>query len=963
MRKRLLSLVLLLLAALTTAHAYDFSAVAPTGQTLYYDILSSTTVGVTCPNSNNSWNGFSMPSGDLNIPSSVTYGGTTYTVTEIGLLAFGECSSLTAVTIPTSIVSIGAYSFLECTSLTSITIPSSITHIHGNAFDLCDGLSTVNYNADSCTIHNGPLFDWDTNITTINIGQNVRIIPAHAFRCTGVTSITIPRNIKSIGGNAFWGCTNLTTVNFNADSCTNMGYVSDSNYVFYVFGSSVTTVNIGSHVKMIPDGGFSGCTNLQSITFPDSLESIGHLSFMNCTGLTSITIHRRIKSIGYNAFWGCSNLTTVNFNADSCTNMGYDSDNNTTYYVFGNCNVSTVNIGNHVKMIPDGGFCGCTNLQTITIPDSVESIGNQSFWGCSGLTSITIPRRIKSIGRHAFYNCSNLATVNFNADSCTYMGYRGNYSVYPVFGNCNVSTVNIGSHVKMIPDGGFCGCSSLQSITIPDSVESIGILSFFNCTGLTSITIPRRIKSIGDYAFYGCSNLATVNFNADSCTYMGYDTNTYAICRAFANCGVNAINIGNNVKTIPDYAFMRSYVQTIVIPDSVEYIGQGAFHSCDSLESMVIGNSVDSIGAGAFYGCTGLTSITAKPAIAPRTGFNAFIYVPDSIPVYIPCGSTASYTARWSNFNNFVGVLDATVNVSSIDVAMGTASVSTQPTCAEPTATIVATPNTGYLFAHWSDGDTTNPRSLSIDRDTVLTAYFMPVPDTIFNYDTVVVHDTLVIYDTTYVDNYIHDTTYVHDTTIVNNYIHDTTIVNNYIHDTAYVHDTTIVNNYIHDTTYVDNYIYDTVTVTIPLEYYTLSLVSEQPTLGIVVGTGTYSDSTVVEIVAIPVQGNHFVQWSDGSAENPRHVTVIEDIELTASFAADEVGIADVQTSDATVSVQGNVITVQGAAGQRVRIFDVVGRLLSTEQTVAETQHFRMMAAGVYLVQVGDGVAQRVVVR
>ena len=187
----------------------------------------------------------------------------------------------------------------------------------------------------------------------------------------------------------------------------------------------------------------------------------------------------------------------------------------------------------------------------------------------------------------------------------------------------------------------------------------------------------------------------------------------------------------------------------------------------------------------------------------------------------------------------------------------------------------------------------------------------------------------------------------------MNNYVHDTVVVNNFIHDTTYIHDTTIVDNFIHDT----------ITVMVPIDYYTLSLTSEQPTKGIVVGSGTFSDGTVVEIAAVAVRGNHFVQWSDGNTENPRHVTVTEDINLTASFADDEVGVADVQPSGVTITAQGNVITVQGAEGQRVRIFDVVGRLLSTEQTVAETQHFRMMAAGVYLVQVGDGVAQRVVVR
>ncbi|MBR1833985.1 MAG: leucine-rich repeat domain-containing protein [Bacteroidales bacterium] len=455
------------------------------------------------------------------------------------------------------------------------------------------------------------------------------------------------------------------------------------------------------------------------------------------------------------------------------------------------------------------------------------------------------------------------------------------------------------------------------------------------------------------------------------------------------------------------------HIQTLHIGSTVKSIPANAFYGCSGIGTVTIPASVSSIGSHAFAGCSGLTSITAKRAVAPVVGANAFDNIPAFTPVYIPCGSTASYASRWSHFTNFVEVMDAHVWVRPSDVAMGTASVTVQPTCATPTATIVATPNAGYLFALWSDGDTLNPRTLTIDRDTLLTALFVPVPDTVINYDTIVVHDTVLIHDTTVVNNYIHDTTvvhdtayvdvYVHDTTIVNNYIHDTTIVNdttyvdvyvhdttivnNYIHDTTivndttyvdvYVHDTTIVNNYIHDTTvvhdttyidvyvhdttYVDNYVHDTIMIRVPIDYYTLTLVSEQPSMGIVVGSGTYSDSTEVEIAAVAICGYHFVQWSDGNTENPRHMTVTGDLELSATFANDEVGITDVPSSNAIITVQDNVITVQGAEGQRVRIFDAVGRLLSTEQNASGIQHFRMTAAGVYLVQVGDGTAQRVV--
>lgn len=163
-----------------------------------------------------------------------------------------------------------------------------------------------------------------------------------------------------------------------------------------------------------------------------------------------------------------------------------------------------------------------------------------------------------------------------------------------------------------------------------------------------------------------------------------------------------------------------------------------------------------------------------------------------------------------------------------------------------------------------------------------------------------------------------------------------------------------------HDTVYV--YLHDTITVGEPLDFYDLSVNSVQST-GIAVGSGHFSEGTVVEVAGIPVVGNHFVQWSDGNTENPRHVTVDRDITLTAMFDVDQVGVTDVPAPNGYATVHDNVITVHGVAGQRVRIFDAVGRLLSTEMNARETQHFRMMSAGVYLVQVGDGAAQRVVVR
>ncbi|MBR5353760.1 MAG: leucine-rich repeat domain-containing protein [Bacteroidales bacterium] len=244
MRKKILSLVLLLLAGITAAHAYDFSAVAPTGQTLYYTVLDPVThtVWVTRPNNtaiSTSWSGYTKPTGSLTIPSSVTYGGTTYSVTSIGYDAFYDCTGLTSVSIPNSVTSIYDGAFYGCSGLTSLTIPNSVTFIGSAAFCYCSGLASV------------------------NIPNSVTSIYDYAFQnCTGLTSISIPNSVTSIGNYAFYNCNGLASVNI-PNSVTSIG-----NYAF------------------------QNCTGLTSISIPSSVTSIGNHAFYNCNGLTSITVKR-----------------------------------------------------------------------------------------------------------------------------------------------------------------------------------------------------------------------------------------------------------------------------------------------------------------------------------------------------------------------------------------------------------------------------------------------------------------------------------------------------------------------------------------------------------------------------------------------------------------------------------------------------------------------------------------------
>ena len=212
--------------------------------------------------------------GDVNIPPTVSYNGTTYPVTEIGDHAFSNCTGLTSVTIPNSVTTIGEYAFSNCTGLTSVTIPNSVTSIGYWAFERCSGLTSVTI-GNSVTEIGGNAFIDCTGLTSVIIGNSVTTIGGSAFNgCSGLTSVTIPNSVTEIGIYAFAGCTGLTSV------------------------------TIPSSVTSIGDHAFSNCTGLTSVTIGNSVTSIGSWAFNNCTGLTNIYSYIEDPPYGYNVFYG-----------------------------------------------------------------------------------------------------------------------------------------------------------------------------------------------------------------------------------------------------------------------------------------------------------------------------------------------------------------------------------------------------------------------------------------------------------------------------------------------------------------------------------------------------------------------------------------------------------------------------------------------------------------------------------
>ena len=300
---------------------------------LCYNITSDTTVEVTYQDWSYNYDGLITAT----IPETVTYEGTTYSVTSIGSSAFEYCSSLTSITIPNSVTSIGNRAFYYCRSLTSVTIGNSVTSIRSYAFYSCDALTSVTI-GNSVTSIGDWAFGGCDNLTSVTIPNSVTSIGDYAFAwCTSLTSVTIPNSVTSIGDWAFGGCDNLTSMvvengNTTYDSRENCNAIIETATNTLIAGcqntiipnsvtsigdmafydcDALTSVTIGNSVESIGKEAFAWCTSLTSVTIPNSVTSIGSWAFMSCYALTSVTIPNSVTSIGIYAFSYCESLKTV----------------------------------------------------------------------------------------------------------------------------------------------------------------------------------------------------------------------------------------------------------------------------------------------------------------------------------------------------------------------------------------------------------------------------------------------------------------------------------------------------------------------------------------------------------------------------------------------------------------------------------------------------------------------------
>ncbi len=425
------------------------------------------------------------------------------------------------------------------------------------------------------------------------------------------------------------------------------------------------------------------------------------------------------------------------------------------------------------------------------------------------------------------------------------------------------------------------------------SVTSIGMGAFYYCTSLTSVTIPNSITHIEWAAFYN-----TGIYNNES----NWDNGVLYVdnCLIATLGDISSVyTVKEETRLIADLAFYWcSSLTSVTIPNNVTNIGGGIFGYCKNLQSVVLPENITSLSPGLndvevygfFEGCSSLTSITLNSTTPPaidRTYSDGYAFegVDNSIPIYVPCGCVDSYKrSDWSYFSNIQEPLaEYSINLTINDSNMGTVQVDKNNVCGNQ---ISATANYGYHFVQWSDGSTDNPRSLELTRDTVLTAEFAP------NNYTLSVQSDNSERGTTSGDV---TTTYLDYVTIsaTANYGYHFSHWNDYNYDNPRQVQVTEDKTY---TAYFDKNTY----------YITKNYDSNQ---GYVDGysSGEYLDN--ITLTAEANYGYHFVQWSDGVTDNPRSFVLTQDTTFVAVFAPNNYTISTLSSDIERGTTSGDITT------------------------------------------------------
>ena len=476
-------------------------------------------------------------------------------------------------------------------------------------------------------------------VTNNGTEYSVTKIGEYAFQGSAVTSVSMPECIISIDYNAFKGCQNLESVTL-PESLTTLG-----SYAFYSC-KLLKTIKIPSGVTAIPSSCFYECSSLESVTIPEGVTTIGECAFQSCN-LNALTLPESLEKIGIYAFSGNQSLKSVNIPAKVKT---IESN------AFHNCGLTDLVIQEGVQTIDNYAF-ESNSLQNLTLPSTIKSIGNEAFRYNNNLqsiicnavmppalgdnafnieitSSIKVPMASIAAYRKAYgwKDFSNYYGGEVVADGITYridengamvavaetalteanilstVEFEGNqYLVIKIndkvfYGNTNLTTVTLAESLTTLGSNAFESCKSLKTIKIPSGVTAIPENCFRECSLMESVSLPAGLVEIGASAFSGCQNLESVTL-PESLTTLG--SNAFESCKS-----LKTIKIPSRVTAIPENCFREcSLMESVSLPAGLVKIGAYAFNGCQNLESVALPESLKTLGYSAFKACKLLKTI------------------------------------------------------------------------------------------------------------------------------------------------------------------------------------------------------------------------------------------------------------------------------------------------------------------------------------------------------------------
>lgn len=625
----------------------------------------------------------------------------------IGTSAFQKCGSFTAILLPDNFTTMGASAFEDCKKLTVAKLGNSLTAVPEKAFKNCISLSEMTVPATSVSIGDQAFYN-DAALAVITMNEGLKTIGNEVFwNNSGVRTFTIPGTVTSIGTNSFYGCTSTSVLRFkdgegtltlnskNTRSRKIDDITTNSNYTDrcydYFYDCPIKTLYLGRDLKYDYSNGTSICdyingeweykrrasapfinsTTLQRVTIGPKVTFLYNHLFHNCDKITTIDIPASIAKIYGNAFDDCSSLTATTF---------HDATNNHTLtlgdYAFRNCaTLPEVTFPRQLLSVGNYTYAQCPLLKTLTFPAMLESIGNYAFAECTGLTQLTFKDSGKSVklgygarsnsgtsyldnmplfgnssltylyigrninytagekyGYSPFYNQSFLTDVRFSQSGTVF--YCKDYLLYKV-NNCK--TLTLPESLTSIGNWTFRGMAALESIVIPNAVTEMGTYAFADdtslksaklstscpwlkeglfseCNTLQSITIPSVVTKMDGYMFTNCKSLTSATFeDGTDLIEMGYGASgkDYGL---FRDCPLKTLNLGRwlsyNTEKASRSPFYYIYkLKNLNIGENVKVIDKYMFSYCTGLETVYLPDNITSVNLWGFRGCYSLKSV------------------------------------------------------------------------------------------------------------------------------------------------------------------------------------------------------------------------------------------------------------------------------------------------------------------------------------------------------------------